>query len=85
MAPPLTTHRQQHTLPAEMIGSADSTPMTTPPISAGWVYEDLVVVLTAKMRDELLALQIPQRVLQLHQLNEQIVLRDTARARAPGS
>ena len=35
--PPLTTHRQQHALPAEMIGSADSTPMTTPPMSAGWV------------------------------------------------
>ena len=28
--PPLTTQRQQHRLPAEMIGSADSTPMTSP-------------------------------------------------------
>src|ERR1700748_3100749 len=62
-----------------MIGSADSTPMTTPPISAGWRNGELVVVLTAKMRDELFAFQIPQRVLQLHQLNEQVVLRIQAR------
>src|SRR5713226_1166871 len=57
-----------------MIGSAESTPMTTPPMSAGWVYCGLVVVLTAKMGDQLFAFEVPQRVLQLHQLNEQIVL-----------
>src|SRR6185295_3143663 len=73
--PPLTTHKQQHALPTEMIGSADRTPMTRPPMSAGCRNGDLVVVLTAKMRDQLLALQIPQRVLQLHQLDEQIMLR----------
>src|SRR4026208_1025232 len=73
--PPLTTQRQQHALPTEMIGSADRTPMTRPPISAGWRNGDLVVVLTAQMRDELFALQIPQRVLQLHQLDEQVMLR----------
>src|SRR3981081_2351036 len=57
-----------------MLGSADSTPMTTPAGSAGGVYGELVVVLAAKVRDELLALKVPQSVLQLHQLNEQIVL-----------
>src|SRR5476649_1154275 len=75
MTPPLTTHRQQQALPIEMIGSADSTPMTTPPMSAGWTNGFLVVVLTSKMRDELFALEIAQRVLELHQLDEQIVLR----------
>src|ERR1700685_4646331 len=70
--PPLTTQRQQQMLPAETMGSADSTPRTVPPMSAGCV--SLVVVLTAKVRDEFLALEIPQRVLQLHELNEQIVL-----------
>src|SRR6266566_1451172 len=60
-------------LPAEMIGSADSTPITSPPTSAGCVL--LVVVFTAQMRDELFALEISERVLQLHELNEQIVLR----------
>src|SRR6266550_5791290 len=69
------THRQQHRFPAATMGSEDRTPMTIPPITAGCRYGDLVVVLTAKMRDELLALEIAQRVLQLHQLDEQVVLR----------
>src|SRR5262245_16260552 len=55
-----------------MIGSAESQPMTSPPTIAGWAYV-LVVVLTTEMRDELFALQEPQRVLQLHQLDEEIV------------
>src|SRR4029453_3123772 len=38
-----------------------------------------VVVLQAEMRDELLALQVTKGVLQLHQLNEQVVLRVDAR------
>ena len=33
-----------------------------------------VVILQPQMRDQFLALQMPQRVLQLHQLNEQIML-----------
>src|SRR5438309_2868731 len=53
------------------MGSADRTPITSPPMSAGCVR--LAVVLTAKVCDELFAFQVPQRVLQLHQLNEQIV------------
>src|SRR5436190_4656725 len=57
-----------------MIGSADSQPITSPPTSAGWPYV-LVVVLTTEMGDELFALEEPQRVLQLHQLDEQIVFR----------
>src|SRR5438552_5694134 len=76
--PPLTTHRQQHTLPAEMIGSADRTPITSPPMSAGWANV-LVIVFTAKVGDELLALEIAERVFQLHQLDEQVVLRIEAR------
>src|ERR1035437_8239866 len=71
--PPLMIHRQQHRFPAEMMGSAESTPITRPPMSAGCVL--LVVVFTAEMGDELFALQIPQLVLQLYQLNEEIVLR----------
>ena len=35
----------------------------------------LVVVLAPEVRDELLALHVAQRVLQLHQLDEQVVLR----------
>ena len=35
--------------------------------------DSLLVVVEAEVRDELLALQEPQRVLQLHQLDEQIV------------
>src|SRR4051812_45480697 len=71
--PPPTTHRQQQRLPADMIGSAESTPIASPPNRAGWVNAALVVVLTAEMGDQLLTLQVPQRVLQFHQLNEQIV------------
>src|SRR5207237_10477984 len=74
-SPPVTTHKQQHALNAEMIGSAESTPITTPPMSAGWPKLGLVVILTAEMRDELFALEKPERVLELHQLDEQIVLR----------
>src|ERR1043166_7588904 len=69
-APPLSTQRQQQMLPAANSGNAERTPMTRAPTSTGC---GLIVVLTAKMRDQLFALEIPQRVLQLHQLNEQIV------------
>ncbi len=41
----------------------------------------LVVILQPQMRDQLFAFQVPQRVLQLHQLDEQIVLRIQARCR----
>src|SRR5262245_41292838 len=34
----------------------------------------LIVVLQAEVRDQLLAPQVPQRVLQLHELDEQVVL-----------
>ena len=44
-----------------------------------------VVVLEPEVRDELLARHVAQRVLQLHQLDEQIVLRIQLRARAAGS
>src|SRR4029453_1536678 len=37
--------------------------------------EASVVVLAPQVRNQILALQVSQRVLQLHQLNEQIVLR----------
>src|SRR5665213_3428470 len=47
--PPLMTQRQQHALPAETSGSADSTPITMPPMSAGCCL--LVVVFTAQMGD----------------------------------
>src|SRR4051812_32420496 len=66
---------QQHALPTYTIGSADSTPITSPPTIAACRSAWLVVVLTAEMCDELFALQIPERVLQFHQLNEQIVFR----------
>src|SRR6266550_4247311 len=74
-APPAITQRQQQMFAALMSGSADSTPITSPPISAGWPYGAfaLVVVFASRVGDELLALQVSQRVLQLHQLNEQIV------------
>src|SRR5437899_1163609 len=39
----------------------------------------LVVVFTAKVRDQLFAFEVPECVLQLHQLNEQVVLRVEAR------
>src|SRR5206468_9455756 len=35
----------------------------------------LIVILQPQMRDQLFTLQVTQRVLQLHQLNEQIMLR----------
>src|SRR5262245_22850886 len=72
--PPTITHRQQQTLPADTNGSADSTPITKPPMSAGWPYPGLVIVFAPQVGDELLTLQVPQRVLQLHQLDEEIVL-----------
>src|SRR6185436_246230 len=78
MMPPLTTHRQQHALRKFTSGSADSTPATRPPINAGCTSR-LVVVLPAKVSDELLALEIAQRVLQLHQLDEEIVFGIEAR------
>src|SRR5436190_5386817 len=72
MMPPLTTHKQQHALRKLTSGSADSTPATSPPMSAGWTSR-LIVVLPAKVSDEFLTLEIAQRVLQLHQLDEEIV------------
>src|SRR5271170_7443047 len=39
----------------------------------------LVVVFQSEMRDQLFALQVPQSVFQLHQLDEQIVLRIQSR------
>ena len=44
-----------------------------------------VVVLQAEMRDQLLTAQVAQRVLQLHQLDEQVVLGIELLARASGS
>src|SRR5690349_5718033 len=73
--PPQITQPQQHTLNTFTSGSADSTPMRTPPMRAGWPKLGLIVVLTAEMRDQLFALQEAQSVLQLHELNEQVVLR----------
>src|SRR5437868_742356 len=64
------TQRQQQRLPTEMSGNAERTPVTRAPTRTGC---SLVVVLTAKMRDQILALDVPECVLQLHQLNEEIV------------
>src|SRR5687767_10494912 len=73
--PPPMIHRQQQ-LQSCTIGSADNTPMKRPPSRNGIVgYAPSVVVFAAEVRDELLAAHKTQRVLQLHQLNEQIVLR----------
>src|SRR4051812_27939448 len=71
-----------------MIGSDESTPSTTPARSAGAIRVAIknhsrarnsdpssVVVLQPQVRDELFSSHVPERVLQLHQLNEQIVLR----------
>ena len=44
-----------------------------------------VVVLEPEVRDQLLAAQVAQRVLQLHQLDEEVVLRVEARAPSAGS
>src|SRR5262249_59705946 len=78
-APPTTTQRQQHAFTQLMIGSPTRTPMSAPASSAGWRRGGdgiiSVVVLPPEMRDELLAPQIAERVLQLHELNEQVVLR----------
>ena len=41
----------------------------------------LVVVFESEMRDHLFAAKVAERVLQLHQLDEQIVLRIQARRR----
>src|SRR5262245_523439 len=82
MAPPSTTHRQQQALTAPTKGSPDSAPMSAPPSSMGCSLGAggmSVVILPAEVRDQLFALQIAQRVLQLHQLNEQIVLGVQAR------
>jgi hypothetical protein len=40
-----------------------------------------IVILQPQMRDQLLAFQVPERIFQLHQLNEQIVLGIQARHR----
>src|SRR3954464_12610744 len=77
------THRQQQQLPALTSGSAESTPMNNPPQNAGCSLSFIVeprlpasvVVLETEMGDQFLALNVAQRVLQLHQLNEQVVLR----------
>src|SRR5262245_29202989 len=66
------TQRQQQALPRFTMGRADRTPRTAPPTSTGLVL--LVVILTAEMGDQFFALQVPERVLQFHQLNEQVVL-----------
>src|SRR5688572_7492698 len=73
MTPPVTTHRQQQALNRLTNGRADSTPATSPPMTAGW--SRLVVVLPSKVSDELLTFQVAERVLQFHQLDEEIVLR----------
>ena len=44
-------------------------------------YKLLAVILKPKMRDQILAHDVPQRVLQLHRLDEQIVLRINTRRR----
>src|SRR5579871_2371459 len=72
MTPAPRIQRQQQ-LPVAMTGSDDSTPIASPPTKAGCANLS-VVVLTAEVRDQLLTLEVPQRVLQLHQLDEQIVL-----------
>src|SRR6185503_9587750 len=69
--PPQINHRQQHALPRFTTGRADSTPIKSPPRTAGW----LIVVLPSEMRNQLLTLHVAQRVLELHQLNKQIVFR----------
>src|SRR5665213_2580068 len=63
-------------LPTEISGNAERTPITRAPTRTGC---SLIVVLTAKMRDQILALEMPQSVLQLHQLNEEIVFGIEAR------
>src|SRR5262245_10866491 len=84
-APPPTIQRQQQ-LAILTIGSADSTPIKRPPSRTACVIprprsgcprahaEGSIVVLASEMGDELLALHMPQRVLQLHELNKQVVL-----------
>src|SRR5688572_13318029 len=82
--PPRMTQRQQQ-LAIPMTGSADNTPMNNPPSSAGWkrVMSVLwdgrrsgsVVVFAAQVRDEFFTAHVPQRVLQLHELDKEVVLR----------
>src|SRR3954469_8535627 len=78
IAPPITTHRQQQVFNQPTTGSAESTPMSAPPRSAGCSRGGVgvmsVVIFAAEVRDQFLALQVTQRVLQLHQLDEQVVL-----------
>ena len=47
--------------------------------------QSLVVVLPSEVRDQFLAAHVAQRVLELHELNEQIVLGIEARRRASDS
>src|SRR5687767_15778544 len=68
--PPPKTQRQQQ-LQNPTTGSADNTPMKSPPSRNGIVgYALSVVILTAEMGDQLFAAHETQGVLQLHQLNE---------------
>src|SRR6478752_6408931 len=76
-APPNRIQAQQQ-LARLMTGSADSTPIARPPSNAGCVLAGLirsVVVLAAEVSNHFLAHHVAQRVLQLHQLDEQVVLR----------
>src|SRR5918992_1773871 len=84
-APPNRTHAQQQ-LARLITGSADNTPIVTPPRSAGCnlaggIYRSLipdprslVVILPPEVSNHLLTHHVTQRVLQLHQLDEQVVL-----------
>src|SRR3954471_6295143 len=81
--PPPTTHAQQKQFPMLITGSAERTPMKRPPKIAGCRRAGggyiSVVILQAEVRDQILAAHVTQRVLQLHQLDEQVVLRVEAR------
>src|SRR5688572_8205527 len=69
MTPPVTTQRQQQQLPICTPGSAERMPMNNPPSSEGWYWPIVtcssVVVFATQVRDEFLAAQVTQRVLQL--------------------
>jgi prevent-host-death family protein len=57
------------------IGSTtDTTRPGAPAPHRGESWSTSVVILQPQMRDQFLALQMPQRILQLHQLNKQIML-----------
>jgi hypothetical protein len=45
-------HRQQQQLPTLMSGSAESTPMTTPPMTAGWRRDCMAGSLAESTNDE---------------------------------